>query len=288
MRAPLAHTSMRPHNTSISTRRHNEHCRGGAISLTLISLLFATPFAVHAQAGPPYLSNDPGTPGNGNWEINLAAVPTTTHNGSSLQLPQIDMNFGVGDRIQLTYEVPYVLSMANGAPTQSGWGNAYPGVKWRFVDQGENGWQVSTFPQLESGLSAGAQARGLGAPGPRYLLPLEAAHKVGPLDVDAEVGYYVPVHGPRERILGLVVGHTFSSKLELDAELYDDRAVNALPRQTTLDIGGRFPLHRGVIALFMAGRSVGGIGAGQPEFMGYFGVQILLSHYGLELNGEPP
>lgn len=243
---------------------------------------------VHAQAGPPYLSNDPGTPGNANWEINLAAAPMIARGSSSYQLPQIDANFGLGDRVQLTYEVPYVQSSQQGQPAQRGWGNAYSGVKWRFLDQGEDGWQVSSFPQVQSGLSGSAQGRGLGGPGPRYLLPVEAAHRLGPIDVDAEVGYYLPAHGPHERILGLVAGHTFGSRLELDVELYDDRALDAQPRQTTLDLGGRFPLHRGIIALFMAGRSISGTHAGQPEFMGYFGVQILLSHYGRELNDAAP
>jgi hypothetical protein len=251
-------------------------------------LLWLLSVEVHAQAGPPYLSNDPGTPGNGNWEINVAAAPTVTRNGTSYQAPQIDLNFGLGDRIQLTYEVPYVISTDNGGTTHSGWGNAYPGIKWRFLDQGDAGWQLSVFPQVETGVSTAAQESGLGEPGPRYLLPLEATRKVGPLDVDMEVGYYLPSHGSHERIIGLVVGHTFDSKLELDTELYDDRASDGQPRQTTLDFGGRYPLHRGIIALFMAGRSISGTGAGQPEFFGYFGVQILLSHYGLQLNDEAP
>jgi hypothetical protein len=36
----------------------------------------------------------------------------------------------------------------------------------------------------------------------------------------------------------------------------------------------------------MAGRSVNGLSAGQPEFMGYFGIQILLSDYGRTITPE--
>jgi hypothetical protein len=36
--------------------------------------------------------------------------------------------------VQLTYEVPYVLQTSMGQPLQSGWGNGFPGVKWRFLD----------------------------------------------------------------------------------------------------------------------------------------------------------
>ena len=253
----------------------------------LYAALLSVPALAQAQAGPPFLANDPGTPGNGNWEINLAAAPTIGRDAASYQLPQIDVNFGLGERLQLTFEQPYVLASPAHASTQEGWGNAYPGLKWRFIDEGEDGWQVSAFPQLETGVSGLAQQRDLGEPGPRYLLPIEAAHKLGPLDVDVEAGWYVPVHGAHERILGLVAGHTFASHLELDVELYDDRAAGAPPRQTTLDIGGRYPLHPGIIALFMAGRSVSGTGNGQPLFMGYFGIQVLLSHYGRTLNGQP-
>jgi hypothetical protein len=42
-----------------------------------------------AQAGPPYLSNDPGVPGSKNWEINLAQAPTLSRNASQLQIPSI-------------------------------------------------------------------------------------------------------------------------------------------------------------------------------------------------------
>ena len=250
------------------------------------TLLCASP-SVLAQAGPPYLTNDPGTPGNANWEINLGAMPTIARGASSYQLPQIDLNFGVGDRIQLTYEIPYVLQSATGQPTQTGWSNDYYGVKWRFVDEGEGGLQVSTFPQVEMGGTGHARQAGIVGPGPRYLLPLEVSKRVGPVDLDVEAGYYLPGHGPRERILGIVAGRPVTDRLELDVEIYDDRAYGAWPHSTTMDVGGRYKLGRGFIALFMAGRSVNGLADGQPEFTGYFGLQILLSNYGRSLNTEP-
>jgi hypothetical protein len=245
------------------------------------------PARARAQAGPPFLTNDPGTPGNGNWEINLGSAQVIEHGAAAYQVPQIDLNFGLGERIQLTYQVPYVIATDSGGARASGWSNAYPGFKWRFLDQGEDGWQVSTFPQLETGVSASAQQRGLGSAETRVLLPFEASRKVGPIDLDLEAGYYFPKNGRSERILGLVIGHSFSQRLELDAELYDDRATQGSPHETLLDVGGRYKLSRGLIALFMAGRSVSGTGEGQAEFNGYVGIQILLSDYGLSLIKEP-
>jgi len=256
-----------------------------ALCGSALFLICAKP--VRAQGGPPFITNDPGTPGNANWEINVASMQTIARDVSSYQTPQIDLNFGVGDRIQLTYEVPYVLQTGGDAPVQSGWGNGYPGVKWRFLDEGEGGWQMSIFPQMETAASRLARDKGIAEAGPRYLLPLEVAKAVGPLDLDFEAGYYVAGHGPKERILGLVAGHAVTERFELDAEIYDDRADDALPHSTTLDFGGRYKLHRGIIALFMAGRSVNGFSDGQPQFIGYLGVQILLSNYGRALSSEP-
>ncbi|MGO9513200.1 MAG: hypothetical protein ACLP2F_06115 [Steroidobacteraceae bacterium] len=233
------------------------------------------------------MTNDPGTPGNANWEINLGSMQTIYRGMASYQAPQIDLNYGVGERIQLTYEIPYVFDTSSGQSTHSGWSNAYPGLKWRFLDQGEDGWQLSTFPQIETGASAWAQQRGIGSPGARLLLPLEVARKLGPLDLDFEAGYYFPRRGPRERIFGLVAGRSLTQRLEVDAELYNDRAMGAPPNNTTLDIGGRYKLSRGFIALFMAGRGLGGSSGGQPEFIGYVGIQILLSDYGRALATEP-
>ena len=268
-----------------------------ACGLALLgALALGAATAARAQGGPPFLTNDPGTPGQANWEINLGAMQTITRGYDSYQVPQIDLNFGVGDRIQLTYEVPYVVQNSGGESGHAtGWSNGYPGLKWRFLDQGDDGWQMSVFPQVQMAAGRLARASGIAAPGPRYLLPVEVTHKVGPLDVDFEAGYYFPGNGPKERIFGLVVGRPVTERLELDVELYDDRAYGALPHATTLDVGGRYKLRTGLIGLFMAGRSLNGFGSAQPQFQAYVGIQILLSDYGrtitpdkAEKTGESP
>jgi hypothetical protein len=240
-----------------------------------------------AQGGPPYLTNDPGTPGNGNWEINLAAMYTREPGLSSWQAPQLDINYGAGERVQLTVEVPYLLQYPDGGSRQGGWSNASVGAKWRFFDPGDGGWQLATFPQIETAGSAAAQARGIAVDGPRLLLPVEVAKRLGPLDVNIEAGYYLPRHGPRERTLGLVVGRALTPRLEVDAEIFSDRAYGASPDDTTMDLGLRYQLHPAFVLLFMAGRSIAGDSAGHAQFMSYLGIQVLLSHYGSALRADP-
>jgi hypothetical protein len=263
------------------------HKRDAVLSRYVLLAALCMPGIVRAQAGPPFLTNDPGTPGNANWEINLGSAQTIERGSASYQIPQIDLNFGLGERIQLTYEVPYVIGTGSGESRRTGWSNGYPGIKWRFLDQGGQGWQLSAFPQIETGVSARSELRGIGAPGPRYFLPLEAARKIGPVDFDVEAGYYFPGRGPREEILGMVVGRSFTDRLELDAEVYDDRLIGAAPQNVLLDLGGRYKIARGFIALFMAGRSLSGGGEGHLDFNGYLGIQILLSDYGRALAAEP-
>ena len=104
------------------------------------------------------------------------------------------------------------------------------------------------------------------------------------MDFDVELGYSFANHGAGQSLIGLVVGRKLDERLELDAEFYNQGSTDPGLRSSILDIGGRFKFSPSFIALLMAGRSIRGFGPGQPEFTGYFGLQILLSDYGRHLN----
>jgi hypothetical protein len=84
-----------------------------------------------------------------------------------------------------------------------------------------------TFPQIETVGSQHARQDGIAAAAPRYLVPMEVAKKIGVLDADFEAVYYFRGRGPKERILGLVAGRSITERLELGAEIYDDRPYDA-------------------------------------------------------------
>ncbi len=231
------------------------------------------------------LTNDTDTPGNGNWEVNLGAMPVLHQHENSFEVPQIDVNFGLGDRVQLTYEIPYVLQNESGQPYQTGWSNASAGLKWRFLEN-KRGWSVSIFPQLEfPGLGSSIRSE-IASGATRLLLPVEITKSVGPIDLDFEAGYYFTWRFPDERIIGFAAGRQITPKLQLMGELYNDYAMGALPKDTTFDAGGKYEFHKGLLFMFMAGRSFSGNSSGQPEFMAYVGLQILLQKYGKELETE--
>src|SRR6202050_5176527 len=115
-----------------------------------ILLFLLSPFfcpSLRAQGGPPYCTNDPGTPGNLRWEINLGYMPFLYPDSSITHTPDVDINFGLGDRIQLTYENAW-LRVDNSSLVKHGLGQDQLGVKWRFYDDKDSEFAMSIFPQF--------------------------------------------------------------------------------------------------------------------------------------------
>src|SRR5262249_12495859 len=101
-------------------------------AIAAVLLLFGFARAASAQAGPPFIGDDPGTPGDGNWEINVATYAERHPDERIWNAPILDMNYGWGPRIQLKYQVPYLVAGTNDGPTRTGLGKSLAGVKWRF------------------------------------------------------------------------------------------------------------------------------------------------------------
>jgi hypothetical protein len=257
--------------------------------LLLLVAIIGLVASAKAQGGPPLLTNDPIPPEHGNWEINLGTMPEITDTTTSVQLVQIDLNYGLTDRIELICELPFVWQARTGERSATGWDNALPGVKVRFVNGGEDGWNFSTFPQFQIGGSAESVRKGVADQGTRFLLPFEASKRFGPVHVNLEAGYFFPFDSSvshEERILGLALGHKFTNKFELLGEIYEDKEMGSSPHDVTFNGGGRYEFHKGLLLLFMAGRSFEGNSSGQPEFLGYVGIRIHLDHYGTRFHEE--
>jgi hypothetical protein len=249
------------------------HCIFRLLSLIWLLLVSVSAFG---QGGPPYYTNDPGTPGPLNWEINLGYMPFFYSDQSVSHTPDVDINFGVGERIQLTYENAWLRVQNPGSKTAFGLGQSNPGVKWRFYDAGESGLSVSVFPQFFLNNPNDAVRRGITPPSQSFLLPFEFSKKFGPVDVDYEIGYQAVHKGPDGWLTGLVLGHEFTKKFELDMEFYSQGTFHPAQYQPTIDFGGRYKIHSPVILLFMAGRAPETSRSNQAYFVGYFGLQFLL------------
>ena len=91
-----------------------------------------------------------------------------------------------------------------------------------------------------------------------------------------EIGYQFVHKGPDGWLTGLVLGHDFTSKFEMDMELYSQGTFHPSENQPTIDLGARYKIHSPVILLLMAGRSLEPTRSNQSYFVGYFGIQLLL------------
>jgi len=116
---------------------------------TIFALVFTLPILLagvaHAQGGPPFRTDDPETPGNKHWEINFGWIGDRNPAAGAYQVPDFDINYGLGDRIQLKYEIPIAIEETRQLPATTdepaqpgqvigGLGQSLLGIKWRFYE----------------------------------------------------------------------------------------------------------------------------------------------------------
>jgi hypothetical protein len=246
------------------------------LSLAPLLFLLISSRVAQAQGGPPYYTTDPGTPGPSNWEINLGYMPFLFTGQSIAHTPDVDINFGLGERIQLTCELAWLRLDHQPAPPQYGLSQDQLGVKWRFYDNEKSGLAISTFPQLSVNNPDDSVKRGITPAGASLLLPLEFTKKLGPVDVNWEVGYNLVHLGPDGWLAGLVVGHDVTDNLEIDGEAYGVGAFGGPVQQATVGGGLRYKIHPPFILLLMVAHGLDSADTDQPHLVGYFGMQFLL------------
>ena len=255
------------------------------------------PVVAFSQGGPPFLSDDPDTPGKGHWEVNLGFIGSRSPFEGSYETPVVDINYGIANRVQLKYEIP--LSMqekrADGGHLSAGLGNSFLGVKYRFyqhhsktrVRDGERvvKYSLSMYPQILLNNPTRSVARDIAEPGPQVFVPLEANANYGWIRISGEVGYWFTSKDvPNSWTQGIVAGHEFRPDTELYLELHDQRAVRVAAgsqkfRETTLGLGGRIPIVKGhwLRLIGMGGHDLVSPtrANGQPTWVAYVGLQFL-------------
>lgn len=100
-----------------------------------------------ALGGPPYASDDPEPTDYEHFEIYAFSGGTVSRDGDS-GAAGIDFNYGATPDIQLTAVLPIAFEDIPHGGTQSGVGNIELAVKYRFLHQSEDGWDIAVFPRL--------------------------------------------------------------------------------------------------------------------------------------------
>jgi hypothetical protein len=157
---------------------------------------------------PPLDVDDPATPGCNGWEINIV---TSAELGKHMtgETPLFDINYGIGDNLQLKYEIPYDFARQDGVST-SGFGRAELGLKYRFYDNEASGTTVAVYPQLEFAMPGTAAAHD-GDTSLVTKLPLLVSAKLGETSkgdimISANLGYNMTNDAMAEHYVSASVG----------------------------------------------------------------------------------
>ena len=119
-----------------------------------------------AQAGPPFVTDDPKPPPAGGWEINVPFIPHRTPGKTEMDAPLFDFNYGLPN-VQLKLEVPIKIVHEDSNGTVASAGDLLIGVRWRFFNSEKSQVQLGVYPQML--LPVGNHARGLGEVGLQVL-----------------------------------------------------------------------------------------------------------------------
>jgi hypothetical protein len=237
-----------------------------------ISLACAADIAL-GQGGPPMITDDPGTPGSGKWEDNFAITFEHRPDETRYEVPAIDLNYGVGEHIQLTLQTAPVLLKRSGHGLIGGTGETEAAVKWRFLDHATSGLDMSMFPRVIFNAAQSSVRRDLAEEGTRFQIPFQAAKTFGPLHLDAEFGPRASTVGRSEWLYGIVCGFDLAKPTMLMAELHDESRMNFSRDVLTLNVGLRHEFTENYILIVSMGHELRS--PDQPTaLIGYFGMQF--------------
>jgi len=221
------------------------------------------------------ITDDPGTPGNGHWENNLAISFEHRPNEWSIDAPAIDLNYGVGEHIQLTLQGGPVLLKRSGRGLIGGLGGTEAAVKWRFLDEEKSGFDVSMFPRVIFNITQSSVRRGLAEDGTRFQIPFQVAKTFGRFHADAEFGPLASTLGRSEWIYGIVGGVELAKTTMLMAELHGTSRMNFSRDFLTVNVGLRHQLTEARILIASVGHELRAPEQDALALIGYCGVQLL-------------
>ena len=202
---------------------------------------------------PPMHVEDTDTPGDGTWEVNIGMDAEWDGRESAIEAPTADINYGIGDRLQLTYELPYVWLHDDGASSSAhGVGDSTLGLKYRFYDNEDRGVSLALYPQVRV-RTPGAN-RDVSEGGTTFILPVIMVSEFEHFSVSADLGVEASPDDKRW-FGGAGVGWRESNRTALMVALAGED-LNSDERRWEVGFGLRRKLHEGRSISASIGRDV--------------------------------
>jgi hypothetical protein len=220
------------------------------------------------------ITDDPGTPGPGKWENNIAFAFEHRDGETSYDVPAIDLNYGVGEHIQLTLQTaPVILKREDHGPI-GGLGGTEAAVKWRFFDEDKSGFDMSMFPRIIFNITQSSVRRGLSEDGTRFQIPFQVAKTFGPWHVGGEFGPLASSVGRSEFLYGVVTGYEIAKPTMLMAEIHGTSRTNFTRDMLTLNFGLHHEFTEHQILILSLGHEIRSPDQ-STALIGYFGMQFV-------------
>jgi hypothetical protein len=203
-------------------------------------------------SSPPMVIDDTSTPGPGKWEANLVFGADLSTDSDTYESPLVDINYGVGENVQLKYEVPYAFTrnlLADEAGNKEtvrarGVADSIVGVKYRFYDNDETNLSLAVYPQIEF-RSPGARSSedgGVADAATTWILPLQLTKDFARASIAANAGVEKSTddrHLPLSA--GLGAGTRLTNKLAILGEVAGKNLDNA-EKRIVFDVGLRMKI----------------------------------------------
>src|ERR1700682_3065595 len=221
------------------------------------------------------ITDDPGTPGPAKFEINLAIAFDRRPSAIAFDAPALDINYGVGENIQLTLQTAPVILQRWGQGVIGGLGATEAALKWRFLDEEKAGVDVSMFPRVIFNIVQSSVRRGLSEDGTRVQLPVQLAKKFGNVVLDFEWGALASTVGRSEWLYGIVGGVELTKSTMVMAELHGTSRISFYRDVLRVNVGIRQKLTDHAILIASLGHEVRTPDDEPLALIGYCGVQLL-------------
>lgn len=250
------------------------------VAPTMAALAIAAPAAIlmpaAAIAGPPFRTDDPEPVDYQHWEVYGFSQATHGRADTSGTLPGLEVNYGAAPDLQLHIIAPLAFDKPSNGSWQSGYGDTEFGVKYRFVQEDEDGWRpmIGTFPMLEA--PSGDEHRGLGTGATHAFIPLWLQKSFGDWQTYGGGGYFInPGTGNKNYwFTGWQLQRKITEQLMLGGEVFHASADVVGGRDSTgFNLGGVYDFTENHHLLFSAGRGLQNA-ADTNEFSYYIAYQL--------------
>ncbi len=184
-----------------------------------------------APQSPPLGVDDPGTAGCNTWETNVLVDGDISHEEKSWEAPLLDINYGIGDNLQVKLEIPWLVAKAN-EKSQSALGNSKTGIKYHFYSQKTADLELAIYPQIQfASIGSKAEDKGLESSGSIVSLPLIIGMTVGKSTYgDIKLGINMALSRSNKKdvedstSLSAAIGLPVSKSMAVMAEIATERA----------------------------------------------------------------